>query len=125
MEEQIITRHPVGKMGQPEEIAEAVVWLCSDAASFVTGHTMTVTVAMSCNEPTITDATWRVTHWMIGVRGDVPLVEELAAAEDVHSFVRGHVRWSDGTPGPAVELEDIDWTTVDGHFVLQVMHVAL
>jgi NAD(P)-dependent dehydrogenase (short-subunit alcohol dehydrogenase family) len=29
-------------MGQPEEIAEAVVWLCSDAASFVTGHTMTV-----------------------------------------------------------------------------------
>src|SRR5262244_105379 len=42
MEEQIIVRHPVGRMGQPEEIAEAVVWLCSDAASFVTGHTMTV-----------------------------------------------------------------------------------
>jgi NAD(P)-dependent dehydrogenase (short-subunit alcohol dehydrogenase family) len=42
MEEQIITRHPVGRMGRPEEIAEAVVWLCSDAASFVTGHTMTV-----------------------------------------------------------------------------------
>jgi NAD(P)-dependent dehydrogenase (short-subunit alcohol dehydrogenase family) len=42
MEEQIIARHPVGRMGQPEEIAEAVVWLCSDAASFVTGHTMTV-----------------------------------------------------------------------------------
>ena len=42
MEEQIILRHPVGRMGRPEEIAEAVVWLCSDAASFVTGHTMTV-----------------------------------------------------------------------------------
>ena len=42
MEEQIVARHPVGRMGQPEEIAEAVVWLCSDAASFVTGHTMTV-----------------------------------------------------------------------------------
>jgi NAD(P)-dependent dehydrogenase (short-subunit alcohol dehydrogenase family) len=42
MEEQIIARHPVGRMGQPEEIAEAVGWLCSDAASFVTGHTMTV-----------------------------------------------------------------------------------
>ena len=42
MEEQIVARHPVGRMGTPEEIAEAVVWLCSDAASFVTGHTMTV-----------------------------------------------------------------------------------
>jgi NAD(P)-dependent dehydrogenase (short-subunit alcohol dehydrogenase family) len=42
MEAQIVARHPVGRMGQPEEIAAAVVWLCSDAASFVTGHTMTV-----------------------------------------------------------------------------------
>jgi NAD(P)-dependent dehydrogenase (short-subunit alcohol dehydrogenase family) len=42
MEAQIVARHPVGRMGKPEEIAEAVVWLCSDAASFVTGHTMTV-----------------------------------------------------------------------------------
>lgn len=42
MEAQIIARHPVGRMGHPEEIAEAVVWLCSEAASFVTGHTMTV-----------------------------------------------------------------------------------
>src|SRR5438093_11533139 len=42
LEAQIVARHPVGRMGKPEEIAEAVVWLCSDAASFVTGHTMTV-----------------------------------------------------------------------------------
>jgi len=42
MEAQIVARHPIGRMGQPEEIAEAVLWLCSDAASFVTGHTMTV-----------------------------------------------------------------------------------
>ena len=39
---EIVARHPVGRLGQPDEIAEAVVWLCSDAASFVTGHTMTV-----------------------------------------------------------------------------------
>ena len=38
----MIASEPVGRMGQPEEVAEAVVWLCSDAASFVTGHTMTV-----------------------------------------------------------------------------------
>jgi NAD(P)-dependent dehydrogenase (short-subunit alcohol dehydrogenase family) len=33
---------PVGRMGTPEEVAATVVWLCSDAASFVTGHTMAV-----------------------------------------------------------------------------------
>ncbi len=35
-------RHPVGRIGTPEEIAAAVVWLCSDAASFVTGHAMAI-----------------------------------------------------------------------------------
>jgi hypothetical protein len=30
------------RLGRPEEIAEAVVWLCSDRASFVTGHNMVV-----------------------------------------------------------------------------------
>ena len=33
---------PIGRLAQPEEVAEAVVWLCSDAASFVTGHAMSV-----------------------------------------------------------------------------------
>ena len=41
-EERIISMEPVGRMGTPEEIAEAVVWLCSDSASFVTGHNMSV-----------------------------------------------------------------------------------
>src|SRR5215813_7424632 len=38
----IVASEPMGRVGTPEEIAEAVVWLCSDAASFVTGHTMTI-----------------------------------------------------------------------------------
>ena len=33
---------PMGRMGQAEEIANAVVWLCSDAASFVTGHPLVI-----------------------------------------------------------------------------------
>jgi NAD(P)-dependent dehydrogenase (short-subunit alcohol dehydrogenase family) len=38
----VIAPEPVGRMGKPEEIAAAVVWLCSDAASFVVGHAMVV-----------------------------------------------------------------------------------
>jgi NAD(P)-dependent dehydrogenase (short-subunit alcohol dehydrogenase family) len=34
--------HPVGRMGTPEEVAESVLWLCSDGASFVTGHALLV-----------------------------------------------------------------------------------
>lgn len=39
---QLAAGEPVGRMGKPEEIAEAVLWLCSDAASFVTGHPLVV-----------------------------------------------------------------------------------
>jgi NAD(P)-dependent dehydrogenase (short-subunit alcohol dehydrogenase family) len=42
VEKQYESMEPVGRMGQPEEVAEAVVWLCSDSASFVTGHALTV-----------------------------------------------------------------------------------
>ena len=42
LQEPTIAGHPVGRMGTPDEVAAAVVWLCSEAASFVTGHTLTV-----------------------------------------------------------------------------------
>jgi NAD(P)-dependent dehydrogenase (short-subunit alcohol dehydrogenase family) len=32
--------HPIGRVGQPEEIAAGVLWLCDPAASFVTGHVL-------------------------------------------------------------------------------------
>jgi NAD(P)-dependent dehydrogenase (short-subunit alcohol dehydrogenase family) len=38
----ITAEEPIGRPGRPEEIASAVVWLCSDAASFVVGHTLVV-----------------------------------------------------------------------------------
>jgi len=40
--EQIISTIPVGRLGEPEEIARAVVFLAVDEAGFVTGSTMTV-----------------------------------------------------------------------------------
>ena len=42
LEARFVEVEPIGRMGSPEEIAEAAVWLCSDAASFVTGHAMAV-----------------------------------------------------------------------------------
>jgi NAD(P)-dependent dehydrogenase (short-subunit alcohol dehydrogenase family) len=38
----VIAWEPIGRMGTPEEIAAAVVWLCSDAASFVLGHALVI-----------------------------------------------------------------------------------
>ncbi len=42
VEDQFAAMEPLGRMGEPEEVAMAVLWLCSDEASFVTGHAMAV-----------------------------------------------------------------------------------
>jgi NAD(P)-dependent dehydrogenase (short-subunit alcohol dehydrogenase family) len=36
----IVSCHPIGRLGTPTEIAEAVVWMCSDRASFMTGQSL-------------------------------------------------------------------------------------
>lgn len=42
VEKQFENMEPVGRLGKPEEVAEAVIWLCSDAASFITGQSLPV-----------------------------------------------------------------------------------
>lgn len=34
--------HPLGRLANPEEVANAAIWLCSNQASFVTGHTLAI-----------------------------------------------------------------------------------
>lgn len=40
--ENTISLHPIGRLGQAEEVAEAIVWIASEKASFVCGHTLMV-----------------------------------------------------------------------------------
>lgn len=40
--ERVIGQEPVGRMGRPEEIASAVLWLCSDLGAFTVGHALVV-----------------------------------------------------------------------------------
>jgi len=40
IEAMFLAAHPMGRIGSPEEVAEAVLWLCSDATSFITGHSL-------------------------------------------------------------------------------------
>lgn len=42
MYEKVLQAHAMGRMAEPEEIADAVIYLCSDRASFITGHDLVV-----------------------------------------------------------------------------------
>jgi NAD(P)-dependent dehydrogenase (short-subunit alcohol dehydrogenase family) len=40
--ERTVAAHPLGRLGQPQEIAATVIWLCSTGAGFVTGQAIAV-----------------------------------------------------------------------------------
>lgn len=42
LESRRLERMPIGRFGTPEEVAGAVVWLCSDDATLITGHALAI-----------------------------------------------------------------------------------
>ena len=42
LQEKTLNAHAMGRLAEPREIADAVVYLCSDKASFITGHDLVV-----------------------------------------------------------------------------------
>ncbi len=42
IESMMVAGQPIGRLGTPEEVAEAAVWLCTDRASFVVAHALAV-----------------------------------------------------------------------------------
>lgn len=46
-----LARHPAGRFGQPEDIAQTVAWLASDAARFITGQCIVVDGGLTCASP--------------------------------------------------------------------------
>jgi NAD(P)-dependent dehydrogenase (short-subunit alcohol dehydrogenase family) len=42
IEKQFVSMEPIGRMGEPAEVANAVVWLCSNEASFISGHALPI-----------------------------------------------------------------------------------
>jgi len=42
VEQAFLAKKPMGRFGEPEEVASAVLWLCSDESSFITGHALAV-----------------------------------------------------------------------------------
>ena len=42
VKDNFIQQIPLGKLGKPEDIAEAVYWLCSESASYITGQVIHV-----------------------------------------------------------------------------------
>ena len=47
--------HPIGRIGRPEEIADAVAWLFSDKSSYYTGQSLILDGGLTAQRPHVTE----------------------------------------------------------------------
>ena len=52
--EEMSAVHPIGRIGRPEEIADAVAWLFSDRSSYYTGQSLTLDGGLTAQRPYVT-----------------------------------------------------------------------
>jgi NAD(P)-dependent dehydrogenase (short-subunit alcohol dehydrogenase family) len=73
--------HPLGRIGRPEEVADAVAWLFSDESSYITGQSLTLDGGLTAQRP--------------GVQG---LITECPAEPGEWSIIQGRIGSSDSQP---------------------------
>ena len=80
--------HPIGRIGRPEEIADAVAWLFSDRSSYYTGQSLTLDGGLTAQRPYVTHPSSnkllqyaRDERWQVGF-------ENLETSEDQNEFGR-------------------------------------
>ena len=86
--DEMSTVHPIGRIGRPEEIADAVAWLFSDRSSYYTGQSLTLDGGLTAQRPYVTHPSSnkllqnaRDERWQVGL-------ENLETSENQNKFGR-------------------------------------
>jgi len=69
------TVHPIGRIGRPEEIADAVAWLFSDRSSYYTGQSLTLDGGLTAQRPMVQqniNSDWTVGTSVVAIAGGTP-----------------------------------------------------
>jgi hypothetical protein len=92
--------HPIGRIGRPEEIADAVAWLFSDRSSYYTGQSLTLDGGLTSQRPYVTSPASdkllqnaRDERWRVGF-------ENLEISENQNEFGRENCLGDPGNNDP-------------------------
>jgi putative flavoprotein involved in K+ transport len=75
--DQMATVHPLGRIGRPEDVANAVVWLFSDKSSYYTGQSLTLDGGLTAMRPSVIDKSGKISAPSQAERSSLPSSENL------------------------------------------------